>query len=270
MADDHGATVRQWTDVLRRTCMVKSTKLVGFLLATYADSNGTRIFPGVARVSVECGLTYNMTQAAMAELRSAGLIEVVRQAARRGESDEYRLVLAPDLMERIEVRSPAEILIAIEALRTQRRGKVREKRGPESPEPHPTDRGADPVENGHLHPSKWGAPEKAAPHLLHSNHRPAPHLLATCTPVSDPPPSTDLDTRTTDHSDSDLETASSGPRASPAEASKSIVDCGCTKGYLYANGTLSRCPDCGTEPTPSRPPDDAPPSNVILFRRRTA
>ena len=62
MTEDDGATVRQWTDVVRRARLGRTTKLVAFLIANYADSNGTRVFPGIARLSIEAELTYNVVQ----------------------------------------------------------------------------------------------------------------------------------------------------------------------------------------------------------------
>lgn len=253
MAEDYGATVRQWTDVLRRCRLPKSVKLVGLLMANYADSDGTRVFPGIARVAVESGLTYNVAQEAVAKLRSVGLLELIRQGTRRGEGDEYRLVLMPDLLDRVEVWNPAQVSVAIDRMRTQRRGQVRPKDGPDGPDLHPTDRGAD---NPDVHPTNQGAPESGAPHLLHSNQVGAPPFSARCTPLSDPPPTTDLDTTTPTPPTTGLDTASHGPRASPAEPENPIVVCECSRGYVLSpdGSEILRCPTC-------------PPSNVIPLRR---
>ena len=113
-------TLRQWTDVVKRARLGRTVTLVALTLATYADSDGTRVFPGNARLAVDCELTYNVVQAAMATLRRAGLIELVKRAGRRGTANEYRLTLHPDLLERVEVLSPAAVVAAAAHIRQAR------------------------------------------------------------------------------------------------------------------------------------------------------
>lgn len=126
--EDHGAPVNEWVNVVRRARLGESAKSVAFAMATYADRDGTKVFAGVARLAFECEMNYRTVQRALAELRRAGLIEVTRRGNRRaGKSDEYRLTLAADLLERLDVPTPAAASLAIEEIRHRYRGKHRQK-----------------------------------------------------------------------------------------------------------------------------------------------
>jgi DNA-binding transcriptional ArsR family regulator len=128
---DTGATVNDWTDVVRRARLGRTVKLVALLMASRANPDGTRVFPGVARLAVECEADYSTVRRALARLRGAGLIEVVRRGARRsGKSDEYRLIFAEDLLERCSVPDPAELKQAIEALAEKKKHRSTAHRRP--------------------------------------------------------------------------------------------------------------------------------------------
>lgn len=259
MTDDYGAPVRHWTDVVKRARLGRTVKAVAFLVATYADSDGSRVFPGIARLAVEAEVTYNVAQGALGDLRKAGLLELVRHGTRRGESDEYRLILGPDLMDQVEVRSPTEVSVAIEAMRNQRRGKGRQSE-PDAPDPRPTVKGAQPVDNPSVHPTASGAPavqsKTGAPHgdvpkqpvhptaWVGAPHAVTPHQVLTGTQEPPTTPTTDLGT------------ATHGPRATGDPPETEIVGCGCSRGYVLSTdgSTILRCPTC-------------PPSNVIPLRR---
>lgn len=175
-------TLRQWTHVVRRARLGRTVKAVALALATYADPDGSRVHPGLARLAVECELTYNVVQGALATLRTAGLIALVRKAQRRNDSDEYRLTLADDVLDRVDVLTPAQVLLAAEQLRVKHRGKYR----PKAPEPGP-DGGPDEQPAPHaegcstddLHPTAHGAEglstDGSAPHGVTAETPPAPH-----------------------------------------------------------------------------------------------
>ena len=118
--DDYGASVNDWVNVVRRARLGRTTKFIALLLASRADADGTRIFPGVARLAVEAECDYRTARRALDRLRKAGLIEVARRGARRsGKSDEYRLILVPDLLERCDVPTPAAEQLVIQKLAEQ-------------------------------------------------------------------------------------------------------------------------------------------------------
>lgn len=112
-------TLRQWTDVVRRARLGRTVKAVALVLATYADADGTRVFPGLARLSYEAEVNYNTAKLALKALRDAGLIEKV---GRRGDADMYRLILAADLADRCDVPTPAQVELELNALRGIKRG----------------------------------------------------------------------------------------------------------------------------------------------------
>lgn len=140
--DDHGASVWNWMHVVRRARLGRTVKGLAAVLASYADPNGTRVFPGVARFAVEAEVEYKTAQEALSRLRRVGLIELVRRAGRRGQHDEYRLILHADLLERVEVLSPVQVEVAA--------AKVRRPRGnkPRAPERQPAARGDVDVDDG--------------------------------------------------------------------------------------------------------------------------
>jgi hypothetical protein len=154
---DQPVTVREWTDVVRRARLGRTTKAVAVLLATYADyQDGSRVHPGIARISIDAELSYNVVKKSLGELRAAGLILLVRTAQSRGDADEYRLTLGEGLLDRVEVLSPAQVKLAASRLREARQGRHR---------------AAEPVEESHLRPTGEAA---ATPDL-----RPTPSTAAT-------------------------------------------------------------------------------------------
>jgi hypothetical protein len=112
---DHGATVNEWVNVVRRARLPRTTKLVALTLASYANPDGTRIYPSIARLVVQCRIRYSTCRRAIADLRSAGLLELVTRGG-RGRSNEYRLILSVDLLERWDVPSPDEERSEIDAI----------------------------------------------------------------------------------------------------------------------------------------------------------
>lgn len=200
--DSRSATVRDWTDVVRRSRLGRTTKAVALALATYADADGTRVFPGIARLAFDCELGYNVIQECMAKLRGFQLIELVRAGARRGDSDEYRLTIPEDLMSRVAVPSPTQARKEIEAIRDRRRGRHKP---------------VEPVDNSDLHPTATGAgnrtPRGPAPHGVDADSGPAPHGDVHLHPTPLAPTYQDLDTTTTHHSDNGLRTAVTVSRA---------------------------------------------------------
>lgn len=220
-------TLRQWTDVVRRARLGRTVKAVAMVLATYADSDGTRVFPGVARLAYDCEINYNTAQQALAKLREVQLVELVRPSARKGakrrDADEYRLILGPELLDHIEVPTPAAAEVAMEAIRRAKQG--RHKTGPH-PAPmgavesgtHPAPMGAVDDSEARPHPSARGADEPTAPIGATSNDATAPSGACRPHPAPLGPTVHDRDTTTTAHSDEEVVTTSHGPRARAAEA----------------------------------------------------
>lgn len=101
----------EWERWLRRCILPSSTKLVGFVMATYAARDGSRIFPGVARLAATTGLSERTVRTALGNLRDVGLIERVYPGGRRGVmnfTDVHRLAIPADLLQRVETLDPDE------------------------------------------------------------------------------------------------------------------------------------------------------------------
>lgn len=233
---DEPITVRQWTDVVRRARLGRTNKAVALMLATYADNDGTRVFPGVARIAVDCEISYNVAQTALSALRAAGLIERVTYGARRrGKSDEYRLLLAADLLDRVEVLTPGQVTVAADRMQTVHAGRHRRPDvdpGQGTLDLHPTPRGAkdDPAEVLHptpcateeaspddLHPTPLAVqppePEPFAPHGVGPKPGFAPHGALHLHPTPLATTNHYLATSTTSHPDQELRTAVTPSRA---------------------------------------------------------
>lgn len=117
-ASDGSVKLGHWHEVLRRAQIGRTTKGVALVLASYANTDGENIFPSIAVLSVAAEVTYKTAKKAVAELIAYGLIEVVaRRRGGKGRFDEYRLILAPDLLTRVRVLDPDEYAKAAEMVR---------------------------------------------------------------------------------------------------------------------------------------------------------
>lgn len=146
---DQPVSVRDWTDVVRRARLGRTTKAVALLLATYADyQDGTRVRPGLARLCVEAELSYNVVKKSLGELRAAGLIVLVRPA-QAGNADEYRLALGERLLDHIEVLTPAQVELSIRDIRESKQGRYK----PHAPDLRPTPSTADLAAPPNLRPT---------------------------------------------------------------------------------------------------------------------
>jgi DNA-binding MarR family transcriptional regulator len=132
-----------WIDIVRRARLGRTTKGVAYLVATYADTDGSHIFPGIATVAVAAEVDYKTAKKALAELVAKGLLErVASRTGRRGIGDEYRLILGDDLQELVEVLSPAQFELAAEKFRdANRRSKRTKGTGNADPRPELEGRG---------------------------------------------------------------------------------------------------------------------------------
>lgn len=240
-------TLRQWTDVVRRARLGRTVKAVAMVLATYADADGTRVFPGVARLSYECELGYNVTQNALAKLREVQLIELVNRSTRRGTADEYRLILGEELLERVEVPTPAQVEVAINAIRGAKHGRHKANL-------HPTTLGAGEPKTAELHPTGMGADDTPAPNGVTPKSQPAPNGVVHLHPTPLGPTTHDRDTTTTTHSGEEVLTISHPPREADVidiEARRAtLAPPRCTHGLKGGNRADGQphCPICRKVP----------------------
>ncbi|MGW5518491.1 helix-turn-helix domain-containing protein [Nocardia africana] len=89
----------EWERIIRRLSIPSQQKFLALMLATYADPDGSRVHPGVERLARVMGVTDRTVKRSLAELRSLGLVELVKQGNRWAhKADEYRLTTPVDLM----------------------------------------------------------------------------------------------------------------------------------------------------------------------------
>lgn len=149
-ADDLGISVGQWNALVRRARIGRERKAAALVLSSYARADGTRIHCGVARLAVDLEVSYSTARRYLAWLREAGLIELVRAGSRRRAlSDEYRLILGPDVLETIEVLAPDEHAARAEGIREVNReaSRVRTRRSKECASALTLDERRKPVDN---------------------------------------------------------------------------------------------------------------------------
>ncbi|WP_404314357.1 helix-turn-helix domain-containing protein [Prescottella equi] len=89
-----------WERIIRRVTLPPSAKFLGFVLATYADPDGSRIRPGTERLARVMGVSVPTVKRSLAVLRSGGFIVRAKQGNRwANQADEYRLTLPVELLE---------------------------------------------------------------------------------------------------------------------------------------------------------------------------
>jgi DNA-binding transcriptional ArsR family regulator len=115
--DECDVPLGTWTAVIRRARIGPERKLAALLVASYADASGGSIHCGVARLALDLERSYATARRHLAWLRETGLIRLVRAGnKRRGYADEYQLILAQDLLERVTLPTPDEYLADMEAI----------------------------------------------------------------------------------------------------------------------------------------------------------
>lgn len=112
----HGCGRYEWERIVRRVVMPSSAYTVALTLATYANTDGTSIYPGNERLSAVTCQGDKTVRRALAWLRAGYLIERVREgsyAGRRALADEYRLTLPSDLLTRHTLLDPDESPVTV-------------------------------------------------------------------------------------------------------------------------------------------------------------
>lgn len=109
LADDRAAFLGAWNEVIRRARISPELKLAMLVLGSYANADGTGIYCGVARLAVDCGVSYRTASRYLAWARRVGLVLLVKRGnRRRGWADVYRLILDPVLLDHIELPDPEQ------------------------------------------------------------------------------------------------------------------------------------------------------------------
>lgn len=101
MAEDHGARLGTWVELVRRARIHKDLKYAALIFATYAASDGEGIHCSQARFAVDLDVDLRTARRRLKWLRDVGLVEMTKRGnRRRGLADEYRLTAVPDLTEK--------------------------------------------------------------------------------------------------------------------------------------------------------------------------
>jgi hypothetical protein len=96
----------RWEQELRASDLSTKARHVGHLMATYANPDGTKIFPGVTLLAKGAGMGVRTVHKGLRELREGGWVQRVREGnSRNGLADEYRLTV----WVRSEAGSPAQV-----------------------------------------------------------------------------------------------------------------------------------------------------------------
>lgn len=101
----------EWERVVRRVRLGAPTKNVALTAATYANRDGSGIYPGVARLTAVTELSERSVREALKKLRGIGLLVRISEGSRNGRrafADEYALAIPADLLERVELLDPDE------------------------------------------------------------------------------------------------------------------------------------------------------------------
>lgn len=97
----------EWERALRGWHLPPSTKLVGLVLATYANQDGSSIRPTQAQVARDTGLGVRAVRKHLAVLRDdLSVIERTHRGSSSGRvnyADVYRLVVPDDLFDRLSL-----------------------------------------------------------------------------------------------------------------------------------------------------------------------
>lgn len=106
----------------------KTIRAISTRFGLHADPNGSNCRPGVARVAMLTGYDYKTVKDVIAILDSLGLIAKVssgsgRPAPGKFSANCYQLTIPEDLIERLDVLSPAEFELGVERIRAANRRK---------------------------------------------------------------------------------------------------------------------------------------------------
>jgi len=145
----------QWNALVRRARIGRDYKVAALTVSSYADADGTDIRLSVARYAVDLEVSYSTARRYLTWLRKVGLLEMTRAGSRRkGTASEYRLIFGPDVLETLDVLTPARQKELADEMREANRAGVRGRaakakaavqRSPEtSAEPPPAEAPSDP------------------------------------------------------------------------------------------------------------------------------
>jgi DNA-binding transcriptional ArsR family regulator len=101
----------EWERVLRRCVLPAPVKTTGAYAAQYANRDGTRVYPGVARLAAVTGLSERSVRGALQTLRELRLLTRTRKGSSLGRqalTDEHELTIPVGLHLLVHLLDPEE------------------------------------------------------------------------------------------------------------------------------------------------------------------
>jgi hypothetical protein len=143
VTDQEAASWRNWTNLLGRIRFGKQQvagktlsglviKAVAGRLSSYADRDGSRVRPGIARIAIDLETSHTTVRNAITVLERVGLLRLEVKASRR-QAAVYQLVISAGLIEEAVLWSPDRYADEIRILSMKYQG-----RGPVEGSPTPT------------------------------------------------------------------------------------------------------------------------------------
>jgi len=132
MDGQENARWRDWVNILGRvrfgtqkiagrTISGTMIKAVGGRLAEYGSPDGTEVRPGIARIAVDLESSHTTVRNAIKVLERVGLLRLVSPGTRR-RAALYRLIIGAELIESVELWSPARHALEVKHVADQYRG----------------------------------------------------------------------------------------------------------------------------------------------------
>lgn len=91
-----------WEGIVRRVSMPSGAKYLALMLATFSDSDGSRIYPGVDHLGRVLEVSNRTVIRNMSWLRENGFVARSKKGNRYQKlADEYQLTVPPDVLDRL-------------------------------------------------------------------------------------------------------------------------------------------------------------------------
>jgi hypothetical protein len=120
---DFGASLGRWYAVVRRARLADyKKKAVALTVGSYANTDGTSVKCGVARLAADCEMGFSTARRYLAWMREVGLIELVKVGNRKAKrADEYRLTVLPHTEKAINALDEAEYHDLVDGMKATNR-----------------------------------------------------------------------------------------------------------------------------------------------------
>lgn len=127
---DFGVSLGKWYGVVRRARLDDyKKKTVALVVGSYANTDGTSVKCGVARLAADCEMGFSTARRYLAWMREVGLIELVKVGNRKSKrSDEYRLTVHPHTVKAINALGEDEYRDLVDGMKVTNRAGEKNRR----------------------------------------------------------------------------------------------------------------------------------------------